>query len=277
MEPILVATDLSARSDRAVTRAARLARAMGRPLHLFAAVGDDLDAAEALERSEDVLALLEHVGANGEGMRGLDVTASAEVGRAVTLVPEAAQARNAALVVLGSHRNRGLGEVVGTPTLVRIVRALEQPALVAVGRPNAEYGSVVVGWDFSHASEAALRMAGAVAPEAELTVLNATHEPYSGLGTVGAVGHTLSPARREEMAAEIAAAIPEDLRGRTAAPEVRMGAPVQALLDARADLVAVGRHQRSGLVRMLLGETSSELILISPSDVLVTPPPTRTS
>ena len=41
---------------------------------------------------------------------------------------------------------------------------------------------------------------------------------------------------------------------------------------AAAPLVAAGRHARSGLVRAILGETSTELLLSADADVLVTPP-----
>lgn len=273
MDPIVVATDLSARSDRAVARAARIAREWARPLTLFCAAGEGLDAAADLDRMEEVEAVLERRCRQDEALRGIETRVSVEPGAPAEAVPRAAA--GAALVVLGTHRNRGLAELAGAPTLVRIVRALDGPALVAAGPADAAWGRAVVGWDHSPASHAALALAGEMAPDARLTLVHATHEPYSQLG-FGVAVMTMPLAQREEMLREMDAAVPAALRARTEAPDVRMGGPCAAILgaaeDVGAQLIAVGRHARRGVARLILGETSADLMLEARVDVLVAPP-----
>ena len=144
MDPILVATDMSARPDRAVVRAARIARGAGRPLTLSCAAGEVLDAASDLNRMEEVEAVLEPRCREDEALRGMDT------------------------------------------------------------------------------------------------------------------------------------AVPDALRGRTEALDVRMGGPCAAILgatdDAGAELIAVGRHARRGVVRLILGETSTDPMPSERVDVLMAPP-----
>ncbi|PRY94657.1 nucleotide-binding universal stress UspA family protein [Hasllibacter halocynthiae] len=272
MGTILVATDMSARGDRAVTRAAGLARARKDALRIFCAVDEVADAASTLARIEAVEGALRRV---AEGIDGVEVSSACEAGAPAELVPKAAAEAGAALVVLGAHGSRGLAEMVRTPTLVRIVRALDRPALVALGRPEGSYGTVIVGWDFSPAAAEALALAGDFAPDASIIQVTATHEPYYVVGQAVSYA-TLPEEQHAELEREMREAVPPGLRGRTGDPVVRMGGPGVALLgavrDGGADLLAVGRHARSGFVRMLLGETSSDMILSAPCDVLVAPP-----
>ena len=270
MTPILAATDLSDHSERAVLRAAAIARAEGRPLRVVSIAGGDADASSALthmDRAQDALdAMLER-----PELAGLDASAVADAGEPAAMVARAARDARAALVVLGSHANRGLGELGRAPTAVRIVRALSCPALVAVAPADRVWRRAVIGWDGSSASSAALALAARLAPEAALTVCQAHHEP---LGGPEAEGRTAEWARRARAALD--EAMPEALAPRLAEPELLLGGPVRVLLDLAgeggADLLAVGRHARSGLMRTILGETSTELMLQAPCDVLVAPP-----
>ena len=277
MDPIFVATDLSARSDRAVARAGRLAARLGRPLRIFAALADGaLDAAQTLTRLDELEAELGARAARASREHGIEASGAAEAGTPVDLVPRAAREARAHLVVMGSHANRGMAELVSTPTLARVLRALDVPCLVAAGPPERDWRRVAVGVDLSPASLAALRLAAELAPAAELMPCHAYAPPHAG-SAFAAIPEAVTAADMAERATEVLASIPEGLRARTAEPVLRAGSPEGVLgayaREISADLIAVGRHARGGLARMLLGETSTELMLSAGCDVLVAPPP----
>ncbi len=276
MDPVLVATDLSARSDRAVTRAAHVAKARGAELHILHVADDDLPAAILQRRSEEAEAVLATMVEGTDALAGLSPKLHVEVGDIAPLVAKTANAAEAGLIVLGSHRGRGLGELLGAPTLTRIMRAVERPILIAVGRPDKAYGKVMVGWDHSSASRKAFDLARDVAPEAAVELLHAWHDPYLA-GPYGFDMGAVSSAAGREWADQMRDAVKElQMDGATVTGEAAVGAPAPALLrhaeETSADLIAVGRHARSGVARFLLGETAIRAAMHATCDVLIAPP-----
>ena len=274
MTAIFVASDLSARSERAIQRAGYLARALSLPLRVIHVVDDAQPAAMAMTAVQGAEEVLNRFCEHCEALRGLDYSVAVEPGRPVEMVTKLVEEGEAALLVLGSHRNRGIAELVRGTTITGILRGLSVPALIAVGPADTAYDPVVVGWDFSDASLRSARLARQVAPHAKLILQNAYHEPYNAMvhGADGGTG--LRSAEREEMEREMAG-VGKALGGRVES-SVRFGAPAEVVLRAvakeGATLVAVGRHARSAFLRFMMGETALSLALASPVDVLITPP-----
>ena len=133
MKHILVASDLSPRSDRAVARAVALARRVGATLTVLHAVDDELPAPlfeserrQAAGLLAATLAALPDAGGVRGGVRvvgGLDFQA----------IVEAAEDEDAALIVLGTHRRNLLKDVFTGTTVERVVRNTTRPVLVARG------------------------------------------------------------------------------------------------------------------------------------------------
>jgi nucleotide-binding universal stress UspA family protein len=275
MGPILVATDLSARSDRAVTRAAHLARATGAPLRLLHVADDDLPAALIQRRAEEAEAALGEQVAATPDLRALDPRIDVEFGGAVRMVARVARDVRAEVVVIGAHRDRGLADLIGTPTASRMIAAVEAPILVAVGRPERAWHEVVAGWDFSPAGEAALRLARRLAPEADLRIVHCWQEPVA----VAAQGFPYAGAASGNVQGDIEARLRDAADALGDPPpsrEVAIGAPVPTLAriasEREAGLICLGRHARSGFARLLLGDTAAGLALAAPCDVLIAPP-----
>ncbi|MEM9795697.1 MAG: universal stress protein [Pseudomonadota bacterium] len=275
MTSILVTTDLGRRSDIAMLRAARLAAQMALPLHILHVADDDLPAALLQRRSEEAEGALAEMVRYNPALADLSPRIDVEVGEVVKRVTDMADRHDPALLVLGSHRGRGLGELLGTPTLQRIVKSVEAPILVAVGPAEADYATAAVGWDHSAASRIAFDLTRQVAPDATIRLIHAWHDPYA-VGPYGLDGGATSNAIAREREAEIQKTA-ETLaaEGVTVRGEAVMSGPANALLraadDGSVDLLSVGRHARSGIARFLLGSTAARVVLYAPCDVLIAP------
>jgi nucleotide-binding universal stress UspA family protein len=277
MHRILVTTDLSARSDRALLRAARLANERGAKLRILHVCDDDLPAALLKARCDEAETVLRAMVEETPILKEAAPEIEVEPGHPDKLVPKVARDHEADLVVLGSHRGRGLGELLGSPSLVRLLRGLEVPVLVVAGRTELAYGAVSVGWDFSPAAESAAHLAATLAPEAEITLVHAWMDTI-GTGPFGGEVSTMLPVQEQDRLRGdmMRAGAALGLASGSPAAEVVLGPPGSVLRhrasEGKADLLAVGRHARSGFARWLLGETAVDVALTAECDVLVAPP-----
>jgi len=154
----------------------------------------------------------------------------------------------------------------------------EEPTLVPAD-PLATGGRIVVGVDDSTDAETALRWAlrEAVLRKATVEVVHAWPLPMSALPfgatlVVPADEAELDEAARQHLDGLVDAALAE-LPGdkpdviRTAVP----GDAVMTLLDvsADADLLVVGSHGRTGLRKLLLGSTASNVVQHAACPVVV--------
>ncbi|KIT16116.1 universal stress protein [Jannaschia aquimarina] len=272
MDRILVATDLSARSDRALARGIALARSTGAELNVVSVVDDDLPAELILaheEKAEEVLkARLEK--------EGVEARLHVENGHPVQMVPGLARAIGADLLVVGGHRGRGWEDWISEPNLTRILRAIECDALVALQPPEVEWTRIVLGWDGSPVCRAAIGLARALAPEAELIPARAVAPP-----SAAAMGAAIAVVEENRIATDEAEeslrAVSETLEGPVGKPQVRVGGPAWVLdrvaQDVGATAIAVGRHARGGLARLLLGHTALALAMSTQRDLLIAAPP----
>lgn len=279
MGPILAATDLSARSDRALRRAAKIAAHSGAKLHIIHILDDDLPAAILQRRTEEVEAELAALVAADPALSAVDPVIDVEAGQLSRLLPKLADEQGAGLVVFGSHRDRGLAELVGAPTLSRVMKVLNAPLMIAVGPVERDHKAALAGWDFSPASEAAVRLARDLAPLEMLTLLHAWADPLAGAPYAMDIAGAATPARQagiDEALAETKAKLAADGSGVTVETEAMVGSPARALTQTAeakgSDLLIIGRHARTGIARFLLGETAERVALSAPCDVLIAPP-----
>ncbi len=172
MRSILVGTDLSPRSERAVRRANLLARRISCPLTVIHVVDDDLPTSMAEQMisgaKETIAASLRRI-PDAEASIADVVVARGEDWR--TIVNEA-YARNSDLIVLGSHRMTAVGFLHGS-TMERVIRATHRTVLVVRDEPRGSYQNVLAAVDFSVASRYAVQAALAVAPDADFHLVHA--------------------------------------------------------------------------------------------------------
>src|SRR6516225_4646019 len=149
---ILVATDLSDRSERACERGVRLGRERAATVELLQVVEEGL-VTQVRERGR-VLAeeyLRDWLVSLSEADRS-GVRFNVAVGEPVAGILDEAHERSADLIVLGEPGKKGLKEhFVGT-IAERVARHSDRPVLIVKRRPDDAYRRVLVAVDFSEAA-----------------------------------------------------------------------------------------------------------------------------
>ncbi|MDH3262397.1 MAG: universal stress protein [Paracoccaceae bacterium] len=272
MKKILVATDLSERSDRAVRRALRLAALSGAECHVLFVVDDSLpqDIAQTLLKDAGLRLRRFLDAAPGGGAAAQD---TAVLGDPITTVCDKAAELGADLVVLGLHRPRPFLDALRETTMERLVRLLRLPVLLVRDPADHDYQSVLAAVSFSPACAAALRAARWVAPSARISAFHANLIPFAGFTGEGPGSATARQMAREAEAACEEWAGSEALPADLAEVEIVTGSLGQVferqLRTTGADLVALGAHTRSVYLASSLGSFAAELIRNPPTDLLI--------
>jgi len=276
---ILLATDLSARGDRALERAIAIARRHDAHL-IILHVLEELDestltygtrVAPSGRRPPDAVAM-----AKQRVEQGLREDLSDAIEHATLLVEEGdpaeviervASSERVDLIVTGIARE-GLfatRPVVLGRTVEQLLRRLPLPILIVKDRARDAYRHVVVATDFSDPSAHALQMAVRFFPMQTLHLLHASEAPRATLA--------------EEFRAFLASVfLPEDDRKRLV-PTIEPGSPQQVIRDYvhahGADLVVLGTQGRGAVMEALLGSTTKSVLTTLPCDALVVRGPRR--
>ncbi|WP_341864190.1 universal stress protein [Gymnodinialimonas sp. 57CJ19] len=279
MRNIVVGIDLSARSDRAIDRAANLARQFSAALHIVHVIDDELPKSVVDLQRDSVKALLTRQTAKQDAFTNIDTNIHLLLGDPSTAILTFAEQQSADLIVLGTQRALGLLERFRGTTVARIAAASQIPTLVVAAPVCGAYERPVVGVDFSVCSGNAARLAAKLAADQKLTLVNAYHIPFKMLtaNTTASGEVSMKDAQRAEAELkEPMAAFENDLAIAEPVEWVLVeGHPTAVLQQTTrrmgADLVSVGPHARSWLSKALIGSTAEDLLTEPPCDVLVTP------
>jgi nucleotide-binding universal stress UspA family protein len=283
MQRILVATDLSPRSERAIQRAALLAREHGGALTLVHVVDDDqprqivdLEAGEAAGFLRQQVATLPE-------LRGVDCRLEIVVGDAFDGILRAAATIGPDLMVMGTHRKRLLRDVFIGTTIERVVRTGSCPILMVNRAVELPYRTVLAPVDMSDASAHALATADALGLLEGAAVTVAHTFAAIAQGQMYVAGTPKERIREyvtdEQRAAEKEVAEFLDAGGfahRGWARHVREGAPLEVIAMAvdlmRPDLLVVGTRGRSAMGRIFVGSVTESLLRTVETDILAVPP-----
>lgn len=279
MKRILVATDFSTRSDRALRRACILARQL--PARLALAHAVDPDRPQTLVEGERRAAatLLDAVRRTLAEFDGLDCEVLLTQGDAFVGVIEAADRTIADLIVLGAHRRELLRDAFAGTTAERTIRASHRPVLMCNALPAAPYRRIVVAVDCSEVSAHAIRSVDALGlgREAAISALHVFDVPAAPLLTSAvAVAESVAEARAQAERALDRFFSAQALSPLAADLLVNDGSAGEMLLAGAhrqgADLLVLGTHGRAGLRRQVLGSVAEAVLRAADLDVLVVPP-----
>lgn len=277
MTPILVATDFSARSALAVSRAAQLAGQTGRPLILLHVLDEDLPARLRDSQKAAAEALL-----NDEATR-LGARWRLETGDVFQSILAAAEVEAAALIVLGAPRRGGLRTLFSGTTAERTIRHASVPVLMALQTANGPYHKTLLACDFSEGSARAakavklLNITGADGP----VVLNVFDAPAmlamaEGQTATSAIQEYILQERGRAEASLDAFLEANGLKGAAKLLKLARATDGRMICAAAkedgADLIAMGTRGQSGLARLMLGSVTEEVLRLSDIDVLAVPP-----
>lgn len=280
---IVLATDRTARCDRALETATRLARASA------------LEPA-AVTVVEPTTALLDEVGGRApawyeppsphvraERELHRDLVASGLAWR--TRVLDDAQALVAAveqerarlsgaetLIVSGPVREGAFGAVRLGSTLDRLLRLDSARVLIVRQHPRADYRHVLVSSDFSAPSKIALQAARALFPAARISLLHGFDVPL--LGFVGDGREAMLASTRERLLEEAngflrEAAVDPDTVERV----VEYGDPARLMQlyceTFDPDLLVCGTHGHGALFELVLGSVARSMAMRARIDTLL--------
>lgn len=284
---LVVATDFSTRSDRALRRGTLLARAMGAELSLVHVVDDDQPKRIVQAETAAARSILSELVRTLESSDGLACDARIVEGDPFEGITRTAEDLRADLLVIGPHRRQVLRDIFVGTTAERTVRDSNRPVVMANGVPAGAYRNALVAVDFSECSADALRAFLNLGIEANMAV-SAVHvfdAVGTGLVTSGSMGRSV----KEHIAEEEARALrqlDEFLADETFAAVGRMvrhndstSARVitSAAQEAAADLIVVGTRGRTGAAKLLLGSVAEEVLRAACIDVMAVPPRTMSS
>ncbi|MEM6902711.1 MAG: universal stress protein [Pseudomonadota bacterium] len=270
---ITVATDLSARSDNAVGRAALLADQLQTKAMALHAIDGNLPSAYRGHAKDWAAAHWPDMGST--------MPLEVREGVPADVIMTAANADDCELLVYGVHgaddADRNKARAFRWTTAGRSIAGTLTPTLLVTGDAKAPYRNVVVGIDFSVFSPLAIRQARRIAPAATLHLVHAFHPPFTGLAGAD-LAEDVAYQRQLEIDAFIKAQL-ADLKS-TVGDEVNShivaGDPAAALRQvcqqAQAELLVVSTHGRSLFSRTIWGSVAEDILNAPPCDVLVIKP-----
>lgn len=276
--PILVATDLSARSDRALDRALQLAQSRQCNLVVLYVIEsswkDKFTTPRWSRPIADVRELaqtrLQQILGAAATQSGVNIELMVKEGNTVQAIQEVAQSINAGLIITGVAREESLGRVLVGNTAEKLVRECDTPVLVVKQRPHRAYQQVVAATDFSTGAVCAATSLAHLFPEANLTVYHAFDFPR-GTEDEPQVQQAREAAKLK--AQEFVTVCTQDTCLTDVNVEVHHGNVDQLLpvycADNNVDLLVVGTHGLTGLLRTAIGSVAEQLLEHADCDVLI--------
>jgi universal stress protein E len=282
---LLVATDMTPRSDRAVERAVKLAGTWQAPLTILHVVNDELPQSTqrvGIEEAEQVLAA--QISPWRES--GVNVVFAVIKGHDYEAIIAQAQKEEAKFIVMGTHRKMLMREHWLGTTVDQVVRYGDRPVLVVRQLPLRAYEKIVVAVDFSQPSRLALEFALLLFPGAIFTVLHSFHVPFKAFQPSRQTTQQFFDLHEKEMIQFIQSVV-GDFRVRFGEISceiktvIEEGFPTdvvhQQVHSQKPDLVVIGTHGRSGFRQAVLGSIAEELISTLSVDVLAVKAPCEVS
>lgn len=286
MESILVATDFSPRSDRALRRAVLVARQFSSRITLLHALDDELpEPLLAVHRDscEGLLAEMAHTVATSDQ---IDCAYRLIMGDPFRVLVNATSDLEPDLVVMGPHRRNLLKDIFVGTTAERTIRESAAPVLMANGVPAGGYQRILIATDLSECSLEATRAAWTLGfmEGAHITILHVLDAPEHSM-----MQRSVMPADDIEdnllsARAEANQGLHSFVSAAGVQPDRKIVQPVklsvsdtilEAARKARADLIVIGTHGRTGIEKFFLGSMAEEVLRYAEMDVLVIPSLTR--
>jgi nucleotide-binding universal stress UspA family protein len=283
MKRIMLATDFSERSDRALRRAVLLARAHGALLDLVHVVDDDRPSRFVEQEAKLARELLRELSQSLKTVEGVTCDTAIFLSDAFEGIVHATKQRAPALLVIGPHRRHVLKDAFVGTTAERTMRSVDCPVLMVNGPPVGPYGHVLLTTDLSDNSKSALKRyvtEGHLIP-ARHSIIHVFDVMPLRLAMSGTVPkderdfivaeHRLQAMRALGEVVGQLDACPMDIFPRyleaTEAFEIQ-----QAAAELGADLIVMSTRGQGSLARLLLGSVTQQVLQQATVDVMVIPP-----
>lgn len=282
MKRILVATDFSTRSDRALRRATLLARQYSAEIAVVHVIDDDQPSRLLKAEQREARNLLDDLAATVSEIDRLQCDTRLMLGEPFQAIAETAEAVSADVIVMGPHRRQALRDVFIGTTIERTIRRSQRPVIMANAVPAGRYDRILVATDLSDCSATAIAKARklGIFDHTETIVVHAFDAPAQSMMIRSSMTMDQMKdyiAEEEERATgEVAEFLGKvELRpSRSIVQLIELSAP-ETIRDCvrkqKADLIVVGTHGRTGAAKFFLGSVAEEILRRSEVDVLVVP------
>jgi len=283
LRSIVAATDFSTRSNRALRRAGRLAQKSDAELTLVHVVDDDQPKklVEMEQREADKF-LAEQIGSLAE-LRDARCRAVVTIGEAFNGILETAKNASADLIVMGSHRKKILRDIFIGTTIERVIRTGPYPVLMVNTDVEHFYQYVIAGVDISEPSAHAIRTAKTLGliDDVNLTFVHAFMPIAKGKLFIAnasqeQIDNYVAQERIQASEALSGFLTAHGFHGARWSTRVEEGGAFSVISrvvnEINSDLVVIGTHGRSGIVKMLIGSVAEEVLRSLDVDILAVPP-----
>lgn len=280
---ILAATDFSTRSQRAVRRAGLLAQSTGAELVLVHVVDDDQpQRLVEIETREAERTLGEQISAMAELPRER-CRPMVVAGDPFDGILRTAAAMKADLIVMGAHRKQLLQDIFVGTTIERVIRTGPYPVLMVNNEVGQPYRTVLAAVDMSEPSANAVRAAesAGLIGDGRVTLLHAFVPLGKGKMSMAGIERArideYVAGERERAMDEFVTFLAESkLVDRRWSLRVEEGSAFEVISrvveEMRPDLLIMGTHGRSGIIKVLLGSVTEEALRSLDVDILAVPP-----
>lgn len=287
MKTILVATDFSTRSDRAIRRGVLLAKQFGASICLMHAVDDDRPQRFVTAHLEAAEKLLAELSKTTHEVDGVECSHLVVLGDPFLGILEAGDQIGADLQVIGAHRRQLLRDIFTGTTAERTIRQSTRPTLMTNAVPAAAYRHALLGVDFSENCRHAIHAIETLRLADKLIVspVHIFDAPVKSLMSRSALSpddieaYVVGERRRAE------ARMAPFLHGTKLKVVEATCRPTQSTVantlfetanELGVDLMVVGAHGTTGIAKFLLGGVAEALLREAQIDVLVVPPQSTT-
>ncbi len=267
-KPILLATDMTARCDRAFDRALMLAKTWDTRLIVVHVLDPKQAKKKGLVPKEARVQLEEELPETD-----VDVEFIIQMGNVGELVIETAKRERCGMIVTGVAHYDGFTDVfLGSP-VDHIVRHADVPVLIIKRKPVRPYSSILIATDFSDCSMTALNSAAELFPEVPLHLVHAYNVPYSGWLKSDQVAQDIGSEEAKSMERFLAQTTIDNAtfnRLEASNEKGELGVVLfKKIKEVKSDLVVLGTHGKSGFMRASMGNNARVLLGWLKQDVMM--------
>lgn len=287
---IVVGTDFSVEADFTVHRAAFICQQLAAELHILHVVhplelyvGSELSFSFQTHyqqaQQELIKTQLDQLSAKLREEYPIVIHTEIRIGRAHSEIAKYALAVSAGLIVTGAQGEHYLFEKLLGSTSSRLLRISECPILIVKNKQAkiTPYQQAIAAVNFSLGAAKVAKLTRVIAPDAHieaLLIFDTNQEAH--MYKAGMNEALLAKYRKQAMIdadARLDAIVTESALGERASRKILAGYPPEAICQHAkakdADLIAIGKHEKSNIEDFLLGSVSKGVAYAAECDVLV--------
>jgi nucleotide-binding universal stress UspA family protein len=270
MKKILVTTDLSARSDRAVLRAIKLAEEFNSKLTILHVIDDQIprgliDSSRSIAKDEIKNCLKDY---NSD----VKITIKIVEGNAYEQILKASYEEDFDLLVVGIHRHVDSNQPVIGQVIQRLVNFSHKPIIIVRNRYEKSYDKILSSIDFTNSSIISLKFAVKSFVKANFSLIHTYQVPFMGIAGSSSVISDQAKKASEDNLNEITQDIEEKYQVKIN-KIIKKGHIANILFEEleylKPDLLVIGCSEKHFLARFADSSIMDQVLSDPPCDVLI--------